>query len=534
MELTGLYARGAVVDSTLDQVPRGQAVMDCSMVRETRANPSEHKPREKSRCVLRGDMQDPLPRASETYCPTPSSDAVRMHHALLVLEPRDEDGEPWVLRQVDIKQAFLQSHKLAPEKRQWARPPKGHRRDPQHVWRVDVAMYGLGVASREWFDTVMPFLLLHGWEQIGDEECFLQLRQDGKIVMRMTMHIDDFQITAKNDVIASAWIKTLLARFDGAEQKPDKYVGYQVRYDGAAGTCTLHQEDYILALLKKYQMENCNGSDTPIVPNTYMLNKDAPEVIDFKMRQAYQELVGCLIFLAAATRPEISFVVSQLAKHMANPGAVHWTSTTRVLRYLRKTSSLGITYRRDAARGGTLVGFVDSDWASDPDGRRSIGGYVFLLAGGAVSWKCRTQPCVAMSTAEAEFMAASTSALHAVWLKRMLMACEMLSGAPVVVFEDNEGCIAMSENLRSKTRSKHIDLRVWSLKEHVERGVLRLVSCPTEDMCADGMTKGLTPYKFAQHRDVMLGLAPHTAPSSTGRGELWERATARVLRVKLA
>ena len=134
--------------------------------------------------------------------------------------------------------------------------------------------------------------------------------------------------------------------------------------------------------------------------DTCMLKKDAPEVIDFKMRQAYYELVGSLIFLATSTRPETSFVVSQLAKHMSNPGAAHWGSSTRVLRYLRKTSSLGITYRREAARGGTLVGFVDSDLASDPDGRRSIEGYVFLLAGGAVSWKCRKQPCVAMSTAE--------------------------------------------------------------------------------------------------------------------------------------
>jgi len=113
------------------------------------------------------------------------------------------------------------------------------------------------------------------------------------------------------------------------------------------------------------------------------------------------------------------------------------------------------------------------------------------------------------------------------------MACKMLSGAPVVVFEDNEGCIAMSESLRSKTRSKQIYLRGWSLKEHVERGVLRLVSCPTEDMCADGMTKGLTLYKFAQHRDVMLGRVPHTAPSSTERGELWQLATTRVLRAKM-
>ena len=81
--------------------------------------------------------------------------------------------------------------------------------------------------------------------------------------------------------------------------------------------------------------------------------------------------------------------------------------------------------------------------------------------------------------------------------------------------------------------SKHIDLRVWSLKEHVERGVLRLVSCPTEDMGADGMTKGLTPYKFAQHRDVMLGRAPHTAPLSTERGELWQVDTAPVLLAKV-
>jgi len=280
-ELAGLYARGAVVDSTLDQVPAGEAVMDCSMVRETRANPSEHKPRENV-CVLRGDMENPLSPARETYCPTPSSDAVRIHHALLALHPVDHAGNPWVLRQVDIKQTFLQSHKLAPEKRQWARPPRGQRRDSEHVWRVDVAMYGLGVATREGYDTVMPFLLLHGWEQIRDEECFLQLRHDGKVVMCMTMHIDDFKITAKNDVIASEWI-ILIACFEGAEQKPDRYVGFQAAYGGAAGTCTLYQQDYILALLKKYGMEDCNGSDTPIVPNTYMLKKDAPEVIAFKM-----------------------------------------------------------------------------------------------------------------------------------------------------------------------------------------------------------------------------------------------------------
>ena len=78
-----------------------------------------------------------------------------------------------------------------------------------------------------------------------------------------------------------------------------------------------------------------------------------------------------------------------------------------------------------------------------------------------------------------------------------------------------------------------IDLRVCSLKEHVERWVLRLVICPTEDMCADGMTEGFTPYKFAQHRDVMLGQAPHTAPLSTERGDLWQLATAQVLLAKV-
>ena len=155
-----------------------------------------------------------------------------------------------------------------------------------------------------------------------------------------------------------------------------------------------------------------------------------------------------------------------------------------------------------------MLGFVDSDWASDPDSRRSIGGYVFLLNGAAVAWKCGKQPCVAHSSAEGEFIAASKASLEAIWLRRLLTGLGHPPSGPTHLFEDNEACIMMSDTSVHKARSKHIDLRIWSLKDQVASGVVRLLSCPTAYMHADIFTKALPSWTFALHRAVLCGDAP--------------------------
>ncbi|KAK7878951.1 hypothetical protein WMY93_034205 [Mugilogobius chulae] len=119
-----------------------------------------------------------------------------------------------------------------------------------------------------------------------------------------------------------------------------------------------------------------------------------------------------------ATRPDIAQAVSAVSKFNANPNTAHLTAVKRILRYLKGTQNLALKYKRSET--GTLVGFSDADWAGDQDDRRSTTGNVFLLAGGAVSWLSKKQATVALSTAEAEYVATAHSTLlqEELWLRR--------------------------------------------------------------------------------------------------------------------
>ena len=118
--------------------------------------------------------------------------------------------------------------------------------------------------------------------------------------------------------------------------------------------------------------------------------------------------------LSICTRPDITYSVSNLARFSQHPTREHWTGVKRLLRYLKGTADLGILYTRE--KSGELRGYTDADWGGDQDSRISTSGYVFLRAGGAVSWKSRKQQTVALSTAEAEYVAASAAAQEAIWL----------------------------------------------------------------------------------------------------------------------
>jgi len=114
----------------------------------------------------------------------------------------------------------------------------------------------------------------------------------------------------------------------------------------------------------------------------------------------YQSAVGSLLYLSTSTRPDIAFAESNVAKFSANPTKRHWTGVKRILRYLKGTSDLGLHYTSNDV--DNLVGYLDSDWAGDLDGRKSTSGYLFKLCGAPISWRSKKQTSVALSTAEAE------------------------------------------------------------------------------------------------------------------------------------
>ena len=134
-----------------------------------------------------------------------------------------------------------------------------------------------------------------------------------------------------------------------------------------------------------------------------------------KIGHGYAQLIGSLMYLALATRPDISYAVNRLAQFTSNPKPVHWTALKRIFRYLKQTKNANLTYGGEEEIKNTSINFFsDADWGNNSD-RKSISGYVTIIAGGAVAWSSKKQQTVALSTAEAEYIATTHVAKQVLW-----------------------------------------------------------------------------------------------------------------------
>ncbi|XP_072074399.1 secreted RxLR effector protein 161-like [Arachis hypogaea] len=134
-------------------------------------------------------------------------------------------------------------------------------------------------------------------------------------------------------------------------------------------------------------------------------------------RVPYASAVGSLMYAMICTRPDIAQAIVVVSRFMVDPGKEHWNVVKRILRYIKGTSNVALCF------GGSefiVNGYVDSDFAGDLDKRKSTTGYVFMLAGGAVSWLSKLQTVVALSTTEAEYMAATQACKKAIWIQRLI------------------------------------------------------------------------------------------------------------------
>ena len=176
------------------------------------------------------------------------------------------------------------------------------------------------------------------------------------------------------------------------------------------------------------------------------------------------------------------------------------------MRYLTGTPTYGIVYKKS---GGNLVGYVDAAYGDCKESRRSTAGYVFLLGGGAVFWKSRRQPTVALSTTEAEYMAATQGVKEALWERRLLSEIGRLNliqqqqnqgKAAILIRTDNQGALALSQNPEFHDRTKHIDIQYHWIREVLESGRVEMHFVGTEDQVADIFTKPLAREKFERFR----------------------------------
>jgi hypothetical protein len=218
------------------------------------------------------------------------------------------------------------------------------------------------------------------------------------------------------------------------------------------------------------------------------------------MLPSQRQLLGSLMYLVN-TRPDLYFVINTLSQFMVDPKRVHWVAAKHVLRYLHGTVEFGLSYIQ--GDGVKLVGYSDADWVGSSVNKKSTSGCCFSLGSGATSWFSRTHKSIALSYAEAEYMAASLASCEASWLQKLLMGLFDLVLDTTVIHCDNQSCIKLSENPVFHDRSKYIEIRYHFIQYYVQKGSVKLQYVPTGEQIADILTQPLVKGKFVYFEDKL-------------------------------
>ena len=276
------------------------------------------------------------------------------------------------------------------------------------------------------------------------------------------------------------------------------FLGVKIFQRHETGEIWMGQSVYTRNVLEKLGMTNSKPMPTPVDVSTKLVNgDDHSKKVD---KVEYQSMVGSLLYLSTRTRPYIAYAVSNVSRFNAEPRTKHMTGVKRILRYLNGTYDLGLLHRKDEM--DECIGYSDADWAGDLDDRKSTSAYIFHMGRAAISWRSKRQACVALSTAEAEYMVLASAAQEALWLRQLLSDLKNQPTSPTLILEDNQAAICLAKNPQFHGRAKHIDIKYHFVREQVGNGNIAAKYCRPEDMLADMLTKGLSYVPFTKLREM--------------------------------
>ena len=210
------------------------------------------------------------------------------------------------------------------------------------------------------------------------------------------------------------------------------------------------------------------------------------------------------MYIMVCTRPDLSTAINILSRYSNKNNKELWQCLKRVLRYLKGSMNLKLVYKKGNYHH-LLSGYVDSDWGGDEGtDRKSTTGFIFkLFERCTISWNTKRQASVAASSTEAEYMALFEAVKEALWLRSLAASIKIKISEPIIIYEDNNGCISIANNPTSHKRSKHIDIKYHFSREQVEKNVITLEHISTGNQIADALTKPLPAIKFLQFRTEM-------------------------------
>lgn len=468
---------------TLVDKPSKAKLIRNKWVFKVKLQPDGEVERFKARLVAKGYSQVQNVDYKETYAPVASMTTIRMFLALA-------NQHSMHLVQFDIKTAFLYGEL---EEVLHMEQPEGYKIGDK-VCRLNKSLYGLKQSPRCWNRKFDSFLKMFNLKQGCIDKC-LYFNEDKSLML--TIYVDDGLAAGKDREQLDKLIEYLKNHFELKVMNCQSFLGLEVIRDRKMQTLSIVQSQYVEKILTKFGMSNCNPVSTPEQVGA-KFEESAPLPTEFK----FKELVGSLLYLSTCTRPDISHAVS-IASRTSEPTQSHWNALKRILRYLKGTKDLGITYK--FVQPNELVGYSDADYANDEVTRKSTTGLCIFLGTGPIAWRCQRQPIITLSTTEAEYVAGCELVKELIPIREQLIELnEIDESKPVPVFIDNQSTVKIATNESGQSRTKHIDIRQKWLTEQSQQNKIEVKHISGDEQTADLLTKPLYKTRFITNRSKLL------------------------------
>ena len=327
---------------------------------------------------------------------------------------------------------------------------------------------------------------------MGKIDTTLFIKTKEKDMLLVQIYVDDIIFGATNVSLCEEFSKCMHSEFEMSMMgELNFFLGLQIK-QLKEGTF-INQAKYIRDPLKRFNMEEAKTMKTPMSSSIKLDMDEKGKSIDSTM---YRGMIGSLLYLTAS-RPDIMYSVCLCARFQSCPKESHLSAVKRILRYLKGTMNIGLWYSK--GDNFELIGFSDADFAGCRVERKSTSGTCHFLGHSLVSWHSKKQNSVALSTAEAEYIAAGLCCAQILWMKQTLSDFN-LSFEHVPIKCDNTSAINISKNPVQHSRTKHIEIRHHFLRDHAQKGDITLEFVSTKDQLADIFTKPLSEEQFSDIR----------------------------------
>ncbi|KAM7494813.1 hypothetical protein LguiB_029422 [Lonicera macranthoides] len=477
----------------LVDLPPGCKTIGCKWILKKKLNPDGTVDKYKARLVVKGYRQRENVDLFDTYSPVTRITSIRVLIALASLHDL-------VVHQMDVKTAFLNGEL---EEEIYIEQPEGFiiTGQEQKVCKLDKSLYGLKQAPKQWHEKFDELIIANGFRINESDKCIYYKTENNACTI-ICLYVDDLLIFCSNIHVVNN-VKSMLCENFDMKDLGEANVILGIKITKTEKGLSLDQSHYIEKTLRKYNYSDCKPACTPYDPSVKLFKNTGDSV----RQTEYASIIGSLRYATDCTRPDIAYAVGVLCRFTSSPSIEHWHAIERVMRYLKRTMDLKLHYQKFPA---VLEGYSDADWNTLSEDSKATSGYIFCIAGGAVSWKSKKQTILAQSTMESEMIALAAASEEASWL-RSFLADTPLWDRPipaVLIHCDSTAAIAKVQNRYYNGKKRQIRRKHSTVRELLSKGVVRVDYVRSEKKLADPLTKGLTREKVLNTSKGM-GLTPN-------------------------